>query len=98
MDKHGKDRVQEVLEISRTTMWRLLNRKSKLNNGRLKLLLTMIAEDEFRKVLEAGKVLEAAGLVRDGMELNPARAGDIGFKPPQNPRPLGQEGGRSYIQ
>ncbi|MEM1701537.1 MAG: integrase [Desulfurococcaceae archaeon] len=41
-------------------MWRLLNGKSRLDDERLKLLLTIITEEEFRKVLEA------AGLVRDG--------------------------------
>ena len=60
VDKHGRDRVQEVLKVSRITMWRHLNGKSRLDDERLKLLLTMITEDEFRRVLEA------AGLVRDG--------------------------------
>jgi len=66
VDKHGRETVQEVLRVSRATMWRLLNGKSRLDDERLKLLLTMITEEEFRRVLEARKVLEAAGLVRDG--------------------------------
>ncbi|MEM1651126.1 MAG: hypothetical protein QXH94_04995 [Sulfolobales archaeon] len=63
VDKHGRETVQEVLKVSRTTMWRLLNGKSRLDDGRLKLLLSLITEDEFRKVLET------AGLVRDGVQL-----------------------------
>ncbi|MEM2288412.1 MAG: hypothetical protein QW503_04920 [Sulfolobales archaeon] len=63
VDKHGRETVQEVLKVSRATMWRLLNGKSRLDDGRLKLLLSLITEDEFRKVLET------AGLVRDGVQL-----------------------------
>ncbi|MEM4846850.1 MAG: integrase [Thermosphaera sp.] len=66
VDKHGRDRVQEILKVSRITMWRLLNGKSRLDDERLKMLLATITEDEFRRVLEARKVLETAGLVRDG--------------------------------
>ncbi|MEM1680484.1 MAG: hypothetical protein QXZ56_04640 [Sulfolobales archaeon] len=62
VDKHGRERVREVLKVSRITMWRLLNGKSRLDDERLKLLLSLITEDEFRRVLEARKVLEAAGL------------------------------------
>ncbi|MEM4035621.1 MAG: hypothetical protein QXU97_03300 [Fervidicoccaceae archaeon] len=36
--------MQEVLGVSRITMRRLLNGKSRLDDGRLKLLLTMITE------------------------------------------------------
>ncbi|MEM4491562.1 MAG: hypothetical protein QXR49_03685 [Sulfolobales archaeon] len=62
VDKHGRETVQEVLKVSRATMWRLLNGKSRIDDGRLKLLLSLITEDEFRKVLET------AGLVRDGVQ------------------------------
>ncbi|MEM1695991.1 MAG: hypothetical protein QXQ90_05295 [Desulfurococcaceae archaeon] len=62
VDKHGRETVQEVLKVSRATMWRLLNGKSRIDDGRLKLLLSLITEDEFRKILET------AGLVRDGVQ------------------------------
>ncbi|MEM1704074.1 MAG: hypothetical protein QXQ31_08480 [Zestosphaera sp.] len=60
VDKHGRETVQDVLKVSRITMWRLLSGKSRLDDERLKLLLAMITEDEFRRVLEA------AGLVKEG--------------------------------
>jgi len=53
VDKHGRETVREVLKVSRTTMWRLLNGKSRIDDGRLKMLLATITEEGFRKVLEA---------------------------------------------
>jgi len=35
VDKHGRERVQEVLKVGRITMWRLLNGKSRLDDERL---------------------------------------------------------------
>jgi len=42
--------VQEILKVSRTTMWRLLSGKTRIDDEKLKLLLNLIMEDEFRRV------------------------------------------------
>ncbi|MEM4486185.1 MAG: hypothetical protein QW116_02950 [Zestosphaera sp.] len=46
--RFGKARVQEVLGVDRSTLCRIMNKKVRLVDGRLKTLLTLYTEDEFR--------------------------------------------------
>ncbi|MEM2005684.1 MAG: hypothetical protein QW705_05330 [Zestosphaera sp.] len=63
LSKHGKEKVQEVLGVSRVTMLRFLNGKARVDDEKLELSLSSTTEDEFRGILEAREVLEAAGVI-----------------------------------
>jgi len=65
VNKLGKDRVQQALNVSRYTMWRLLNRKIRVDDVKLKTILSLITPREFEEALGAEKRLIASGVVRE---------------------------------
>jgi len=65
VNRLGKDRVQQALNVSRYTMWRLLNKKVKVDDVKLKIILSLITPREFEEVLGAEKRLIASGVVRE---------------------------------
>ncbi len=65
VSKAGKDRVQQALNISRYTMWRLLNRRVLVDDAKLRILLGFLTPREFEDVLSAEKMLEAIGVLRN---------------------------------
>lgn len=68
--KVGKEKVMEVLGISKITVWRLLNRQQRVDDGKLRALLSLMSEQEFREVLGTKKALEAVGIVRPDGSVN----------------------------
>ncbi|MCE4608640.1 MAG: hypothetical protein F7B61_06775 [Caldisphaeraceae archaeon] len=63
--KKCKAEVQRALDISRVMMWRSMNRQSKIDDNRLKILLLLISEKEFREVLGTTKLLRSMGIVKE---------------------------------
>ncbi len=68
--KVGRDKVQQALNVSRITMWRLLNKKAHLDNAKLRTLLSFLSEREFRDILSSRKLLEATNIVRPDGTVN----------------------------
>ncbi|MEM3923491.1 MAG: zinc ribbon domain-containing protein [Zestosphaera sp.] len=68
--RFGKARVQEVLGVDRSMLWRIMNKKVRLVDDRLRRLLTLYTEDEFREVVGIKEVLRLAGVYRDDGTLN----------------------------
>ena len=58
VNKIGKDKVQQALQVSRYTMWRLINKKVRLDDNKLRRLLSMITQQEFQEVLGSRRILE----------------------------------------
>ena len=77
VDKHGADRVMEVLGVSRITLWRLLNGKSPVDNGRLVKVLQLLTPGEFESVVGAAKKLVAAGVLREDGTVDYAAALEV---------------------
>ena len=73
----GKEKVMEALGISRITLWRLMSRQQRVDDGKLKALLSLITEQEFREVLGARRALEALGVVRPDGTINYSVAVEI---------------------
>jgi hypothetical protein len=65
VSKHGRARVQEVLGVSRITMWRLLSRQARVDNDKLRALLSLITQREFENLVSARDRLKALGVLRD---------------------------------
>jgi len=65
VDKHGAERVLEVLGVSKVTLWRLLNGRSPVDDGKLVRVLQLLTPQEFESVLGAAKKLAAAGILRE---------------------------------
>jgi len=65
VSKHGKARVQEALRVSRITMWRLLNKQVRVDDDKLRALLTLITQREFESLISARDKLRALGILRD---------------------------------
>ena len=63
--KRGKEYVQQYLEISRVTMWRLLSGKVDIDDDKLRKLLYLIDLHEFEKLVGAVGRLRALGILRD---------------------------------
>lgn len=63
-EKLSRRRVQEALGISRSTLWRMLKGQVGIDDGKLRVLLGLITEHEFREVLSSRKLLEAANILR----------------------------------
>ena len=65
VSKVGKEKVQEVLKVSRITMWRLLSKQSKIDDDKLRTLLSLITQREFETLISARDRLRALGILRD---------------------------------
>lgn len=65
VDKYGQKRVYEKIDISRTTMWRLLEGKSPVKPECVKPILKLLTREEFESIVEARLKLRAIGIVRD---------------------------------
>jgi len=65
VSKFGREKVREVLGVSRITMWRLLNKQSKIDDNKLRALLTLITQREFENLVSAKNRLRALGILRD---------------------------------
>ena len=70
VNKVGKEKVQEALGISRITMWRLLNKQGRIDDDKLRVLLSFLSEREFREILSSKKVLETLGVIRSDGTVN----------------------------
>ena len=77
VDRYGSDRVLEVLGVSRITLWRLLNGKSPVDNGRLVKVLQLLTPGEFESVVGAAKKLVAAGVLREDGTVDYAAALEV---------------------
>jgi len=65
VSRHGRARVQEVLGVSRITMWRLLSRQVRVDDDKLRALLSLITQREFESLISAKDRLRALGVLRD---------------------------------
>jgi len=65
VSRHGRERVREVLGVSRITMWRLLSRQARVDDGKLRALLSLITQREFESLISAKDRLKALGVLRD---------------------------------
>ena len=65
VSKHGRARVQEALRVSRITMWRLLNRQARVDDDKLRALLSLITQREFENLVSARDRLRALGVLRE---------------------------------
>ena len=63
--KFGRARVQELLGVSRITMWRLLSKQSKIDDNKLRTLLSTITQREFESLVSARDRLRALGILRE---------------------------------
>ena len=57
--------MQKILGVSRVTMWRLMNRQARVDDDKLRILLSLISEKEFREILGASKLLQSAGIIKE---------------------------------
>ena len=65
VSKFGRGRVQEALRVSRTTMWRLLNKQARIDDDKLRALLSLVSQREFESLVSARDRLRALGILRD---------------------------------
>jgi len=65
VSRHGRARVQEVLGVSRITMWRLLNKQVRVDDDKLRALLSLITQREFESLISAKDRLRALGVLRE---------------------------------
>jgi len=77
VSRHGRERVREVLGVSRITMWRLLNRQARVDDSKLRALLSIITQREFESLVSARDRLRALGILRDDGALDYALALEI---------------------
>jgi len=63
VNKVGRERVQEALNISRYTLWRMLKREVSVDDSKLRKLLGFLTLSEFRDILSSRKLLESLGIV-----------------------------------
>ena len=65
VSKVGREKVQEALKISRITMWRLLSKQVRVDDNKLRILLSLITQREFEDLVSAKNRLRALGILRD---------------------------------
>ena len=65
VSKFGRARVQEVLRVSRITMWRLLNKQARIDDDKLRALLSLITQRGFESLVSARDRLRALGVLRE---------------------------------
>jgi len=65
VEKYGQKRVYEEIGVSRTTMWRLLERISPVRPEYVKPVLKLLSMEEFENIVGARQKLRALGIVRD---------------------------------
>ncbi len=65
VEKYGRGVIQESLGVSRYIMWRLLNRKVRIDDSKLRVLLGLITFQGFQDVMSFSKVLGVLGVVRE---------------------------------
>jgi Uncharacterized protein conserved in archaea len=65
VSKVGREKVQEALKVSRITMWRLLNRQVRVDDSKLRALLSLITQREFESLISVRDRLRALGILRD---------------------------------
>ena len=63
--KVGRAKAQEMLRVSRVTMWRLMNRQVRVDDGKLRILLGLITQREFASLVSARDRLRALGVLRE---------------------------------
>jgi intergrase/recombinase len=63
--KVGRDAVRDALRISRYTLWRLLNRRVRVDDAKLRVLLSFLSREEFEQLVSVGQRLRALGIVRE---------------------------------
>jgi len=78
VSKVGREKVQEVLKVSRITMWRLLNRQVRVDDSKLRALLSLITQREFESLISVRDRLRALGILRDDGTVCRLRAGTGG--------------------
>jgi len=76
-DKHGAERVLEVLGVSKVTLWRLLNGRSPVDDGKLLRVLQLLTPQEFESVLGVAKRLATAGILREDGTVDYATALEV---------------------
>jgi len=77
VDKHGAEKVLEVLGVSKVTLWRLLNGRSPVDDGKLVRVLQLLTPQEFESVVGAAKKLMAAGILREDGTVDYAAALEV---------------------
>ena len=70
VNKVGRDRVQAAFGITRYTMWRLLKKRVRIDDDKLKIFLGFLTPQEFQEVLSSHKLLEGIGVVRRDGTIN----------------------------
>ena len=65
VEKHGRRRVMGALGVSRYTVWRMLRRQVGVSDEKLRRILSLMAEEEFKKVMSTRGRLKALGIVRE---------------------------------
>jgi len=70
VEKLGRERILEALGVSRYTLWRMIKGRVGIDDVKLRTLLSLITEPEFREVLSSSKLLEAANIVRPDGTVN----------------------------
>uniref|UniRef100_A0A7C5UYB0 Uncharacterized protein n=1 Tax=Ignisphaera aggregans TaxID=334771 RepID=A0A7C5UYB0_9CREN len=65
VSKFGRARVQELLGVSKVTVWRLLSRQVRVDDDKLRALLSFITQREFEDLVSARDRLRALGVLRD---------------------------------
>jgi len=65
VSKVSREKVQGALKVSRITMWRLLSRQVRVDDGKLRALLSLITQREFESLVSARDRLRALGILRE---------------------------------
>ncbi len=65
VEKYGRKKVLEETEISRVTLWRLLERKSPVKPEYVKPLLKLLTREEFEKLITARERLRSLSILRE---------------------------------
>jgi len=63
VNKVGREEVQKALNVSRSTMWRMLKKQVGIDDFKLRKLLDFLTLSEFRDVLSSRKLLESLGVM-----------------------------------
>ena len=64
-EKYGHKKVLEETGLSRVTLWRLLEKKSRVKPGYVKPLLKLLTQEEFEKLVSARDRLRSMGILRE---------------------------------
>ncbi|MEL9909029.1 MAG: hypothetical protein QXP97_06450 [Desulfurococcus sp.] len=64
-EKYDHKKILEETGLSRVTLWRLLEKKSRVKPEYVKPLLKLLAQEEFEKVVSARNRLRSMGILRE---------------------------------